>query len=300
MNANRPTLRVVFPDAAHLDEVRPLETAELGPASELNVVLAAWHTATDRLQKTHEILCAEVRRLTEELEVKNRELARKNRLEDLGQMASHVAHEVRNALAPVTLYLSHFRRKFRSDQESLRLLDKLEAGFTALEATVHDMLSFASDRAPSWGQFQLGDLITEVFETLDPQLAAHDISTEMDVPPQMIVWCDRDMLRRALLNLALNAVDVMPRGGALLVTAYEDAGGFEIEVADTGPGVREDLVPHIFEPFFTTKSDGAGLGLAIVYRVAEAHGGTARIKNCPEGGAAFTIRIPRKALEAAA
>ncbi len=78
--------------------------------AELQAVLAAWHSATDRLQQTHEALRREVRRLTDELEIKNRELARKNRLADLGQMASHVAHEVRNSLVPLTLYLSLLRR----------------------------------------------------------------------------------------------------------------------------------------------------------------------------------------------
>ncbi len=73
-------------------------------------MLEAWHEATDRLQQTHEVLQREVRRLSDELEVKNRELARKNRLADLGQMASHVAHEVRNSLVPFTLYLSLLRR----------------------------------------------------------------------------------------------------------------------------------------------------------------------------------------------
>ena len=74
-------------------------------------VLAAWHTATLRLERTHETLCGEVARLTKELEIKNRELARKNRLADLGQMASHVAHEVRNNLVPVSLYMSLLRRQ---------------------------------------------------------------------------------------------------------------------------------------------------------------------------------------------
>ena len=75
----------------------------------LAALLSAWQTATDRLQQTHQILREEVKRLTDELEIKNRELARKNRLADLGQMAAHVAHEVRNSLVPMTLYLSLLR-----------------------------------------------------------------------------------------------------------------------------------------------------------------------------------------------
>ena len=90
----------------------------------------------------------EVQELTDELEVKNRELARKNRLADLGQMASHVAHEVRNNLVPVTLYLSLLRRRIAGDAGSLDVLDKIAAGFTALDVMVNDLLHFTSDRDP--------------------------------------------------------------------------------------------------------------------------------------------------------
>ena len=91
---------------------------------DLETVLAAWHTATLRLERTHETLCGEVARLNNELEIKNRELARKNRLADLGQMASHVAHEVRNNLVPVSLYMSLLRRRLSEDSGSLDILAK--------------------------------------------------------------------------------------------------------------------------------------------------------------------------------
>src|SRR5215218_8956895 len=102
---------------------------------DLEAVLNAWHTATLRLERTHETLFAEVARLNNELEIKNRELARKNRLADLGQMASHVAHEVRNSLVPMKLYLSLLRRRIDTDKGAIDLLNKVMAGFTGLEAT---------------------------------------------------------------------------------------------------------------------------------------------------------------------
>jgi signal transduction histidine kinase len=92
----------------------------------------------------------------------------------------------------------------------------------------------------------------------------------------------------------------MPEGGQIVVTAWNGPAGLEVEVADSGPGVAPENCDRVFEPFFTTKSGGAGLGLAIVCRIAEAHGGRAWVRNCPEGGAAFTIRIPRPAKRAAA
>jgi signal transduction histidine kinase len=267
---------------------------------ELERVLEAWNSATERLQRTHETLREEVCRLTDELEIKNRELARENRLADLGRMASHVAHEVRNGLAPVTLYLSLLRRRLTHDAPALQIMDNLEAGFTALEATVNDLLSFTLDRDPVWRGFELGQLVQDVCAALAPQLAAQGIEVDLRIAAGTTVWADRDMLRRALLNLALNALDAMPEGGALTITARDGGDGLELEVADSGPGIDANALPHVFEPFFTTKSDGTGLGLAIVHRVAQAHTGDVRVVNCPDGGAAFTLCIPRRAMEAAA
>jgi signal transduction histidine kinase len=267
---------------------------------DLETVLAAWHTATLRLERTHETLCGEVARLTKELEIKNRELARKNRLADLGQMASHVAHEVRNNLVPVSLYVSLLRRRLSDDSGSLNILSKIEAGFTALEATVSDLLSFTAHRQPQWQTFLVGDLVNEVCESLEPQLDAQMIDIDIDVPPNTLLSGDREMIRRALLNLVLNAIDVMRDGGSLVITSYDGPRGFELEVADSGPGLSDEVKRRAFEPFYSTKQNGTGLGLAIVYHVAEAHGGSVTAMNCPEGGAAFTIKIPRRSMRAAA
>jgi signal transduction histidine kinase len=271
-----------------------------GSDIELQAVLAAWHAATDRLQQTHEALRREVRRLTDELEVKNRELARKNRLADLGQMASHVAHEVRNSLVPLTLYVSLLRRHLAGNAYAADVLDKIAAGFSAMEVLVSDLLQFTAHRDPQWQTFRLEPLVREVCEALAPQLAAQGIRAELDIPVTLAVRADRDMLRRATLNLILNALDVMPQGGELTVTGTASAYGIELEIADSGPGIEQSLGPRLFEPFFTTKRGGTGLGLAIVERIAAAHGGTVMARNCPQGGAAFTIRLPSRVLEAAA
>lgn len=270
------------------------------PASDLETVLAAWHSATVRLEQTHNALRNEVRRLSDELEIKNRELARKNRLADLGQMASHVAHEVRNSLVPVTLYLSLLRRRLSEDPGSLDVLDKVEEGLLALDATVNDLLSFSAQRDPCPVRLNLHELVEGVLAAVAPQLRAQQIDVTVDIPPGTAVLADRDMLRRAVLNLVLNALDAMPDGGELVITSWEGPRGIELEVADSGPGLDEQVRRRAFEPFFSTKPGGTGLGLAVVYRTAEAHGGDVHVLNCPEGGAAFTLRIPRRAMEAAA
>jgi signal transduction histidine kinase len=259
---------------------------------DMQTILSAWNDATDRLRRTHETLRDEVRRLTDELEIKNRELARKNRLADLGQMASHVAHEVRNSLVPMKLYLSLLSRRLSDDLGSQDIFEKISVGFVALEATVSDLLNFSAERDPQRRPVDVEALLNEVFETFAPQLEAQGIATHIDADPHAQLIADPDLLRRALVNLVLNALDVMPRGGELVMTACQTRRGLEIEVADSGPGITEGDLPRLFEPFFTTKGTGTGLGLAIVERIASAHGGIVYAANCPEGGAAFTLCLP--------
>lgn len=279
----------------------PIVAAENAEEPSLAAILEAWNDATLRLQQTHETLQGEVSRLTDELAKKDQELARQTRLADLGRMASHVAHEVRNSLVPVNLYLSLLRRRLSDDSGSLDVLAKVEAGFTALDATVNDLLSFTAHREPQWRSFILQDLIEEIIDSLAPQFEAQRIDVSLDVPPNTVVTADREMMRRAILNLVLNSVDAMPHGGEIVVTSYQRRGGLELEIADSGPGLPEDSKGKVFDPFFTTKATGTGLGLSIVNRIVEAHGGRVTAMNCPEGGAAFTIELPpRRAMGVAA
>jgi signal transduction histidine kinase len=288
---------------------KPLTATRIGPILvedifapgeevDLEAVLTAWHTVTLRLERTHETLCGEVARLTAELEIKNRELARKNRLADLGQMASHVAHEVRNNLVPVSLYMSLLRRRLSDDTASLTILAKIEAGFTALDATVNDLLSFTAHRQPQWQTFLVGDLVNEVCESLEPQMEAQMIDVDIDVPPNTLLTADREMFRRAILNLVLNAIDAMRGGGELVITSYDGPRGFELEVADSGPGLSDEQKRKAFEPFYSTKQNGTGLGLSIVKKIIEEHFGQLNLLDAPvfEGnehfGAEARILLP--------
>jgi signal transduction histidine kinase len=277
--------------------------SEFAPAADdmdLKALLDAWQSATDRLQHTHESLREEVMRLTDELEEKNRELARKNRLADLGSMAAHVAHEVRNSLVPMKLYLSLLRRRLDDDCGSVDIVDKVGSSLLALESTVGDLLTFTADREPTRRAVDVQALVSEITEGLVPQLGAQQIRCRLEIARGARLLVDPDMLRRAILNLVLNAIDAMPAGGELVITSWAGLQGFVLEVADSGSGLREEVRERLFEPFFTTKREGTGLGLAIVQRIAEAHGGKVRAMNCPEGGAAFTLSFPAVAQERAA
>ena len=165
---------------------------------------------------------------------------------------------------------------------------------------MNDLLQFTSDRQPLFRWFALKPLVEEVVDSVRPQLDAQGIDVMCDVPQGTQIPADRDMLRRALLNLVFNAMEVMSDGGSLDLSAYDNGSGVELEVADSGPGLNDHTRRHLFEPFFTTKAGGTGLGLTIVERIVEAHGGMIQAMNCPQGGAAFILVFPRKAMEAAA
>jgi signal transduction histidine kinase len=292
-------LRVISPDAA-VDSSEQLAGMPLAPEDiDLTALLSAWQTATDRLQQTHQALREEVMRLTDELEAKNRELARKNRLADLGSMAAHVAHEVRNSLVPMKLYLSLLHRRLENPGD-VEVIDKIGASLTSLESTVGDLLTFTADREPQRRAVDVRGLVHDIMHSLAPQFAAQNIRCRLEIAAQTPVALDPDMFRRAVLNLVLNAVDAMPSGGELVVTSWAGLQSYELEIADSGAGLPDEVAERLFEPFFTTKREGTGLGLAIVQRIAEAHGGAVRAMNCPEGGAAFTLCFPAIAQERAA
>ena len=143
-------------------------------------------------------------------------------------------------------------------------------------------------------------VVEEVCAQFAEQANAARVETTIDVPANSGVLADREMLTLAVTHLVSNALEAMPAGGRLVVTSYCGQGGLELEVADSGPGLSDDALGRAFDPFYTTKRDGAGLGLAKVRRVAMAHGGDVVATNCPEGGAAFTLRFPRRSQQSAA
>ncbi len=168
------------------------------------------------------------------------------------------------------------------------------------DPTVKGMAHFGSDRSPNLQQVNLRQAIDDVCESLAAELSAHAIETITDIPGQLCITADAHMLRSAILNLMLNALDAMPQGGRLVVTSYRGPNCVELEVADSGPGLSDEARRRAGEPFFTTKRNAPGLGLATVYRIVEFHGGNVVAMNCPEGGAAFTLRFPLRARQAAA
>jgi signal transduction histidine kinase len=152
-----------------------------------------------------------------------------------------------------------------------------------------------------WGIFPLRELVEEVCRPLASRLEAQAIQMDIDIPSNQTVTADHELFRRAVRNLVLNAVDAMPNGGLLMATSVVGPHAVELEIADTGAALSAEELQQAFELLPTAQRGGTGWGLAVVHRIAEVHGGCVTAANCPEGGVAFTLRIPRTvALEAAA
>jgi signal transduction histidine kinase len=256
-----------------------------------NELLGVWESAVARLQATQTALKEEVRRLREELAEKRRDLERKRQLAELGQMACHIAHEVRNGLVPTTLYSGLLERRLAHDPESLVLLAKLTGGMKQVDGIVRDLLAWSRELEIRPRRTNVCRWLHETLEPLAQQFAAHGIATDLSKVGDFDALFDADLLRRAVVNLALNAVDALPHGGTVSWSVASEGEELQIAIRDDGPGVPAEEQERLFQPFFTTRSHGTGLGLALVRKIAEAHGGEATYRDAPGGGAVFVLRI---------
>jgi two-component system sensor histidine kinase BaeS len=148
----------------------------------------------------------------------------------------------------------------------------------------------------------LEEVAAEVVDAMQAQAAAHGVAVSLQAEERLpAVPLDGALLERAIRNLVSNALEYTPAGGVVTVTVERDGGWLALRVHDTGHGIEADDLPRVWDRFFraersrsrsSTTSDGAGLGLAIVRGIAEAHGGTVRVQSAPGRGAVFTIQVP--------
>jgi len=146
---------------------------------------------------------------------------------------------------------------------------------------------------PHWRTFGLRDLVADICRSLGGQLSARTVEVLIDIPPQQMITADGDMIRQAVANLLVHAIDTMSDGGSLVVTSSANPSAVELEVADSGPGLPEEMQHQTSGELFRTSTGMIDFGLAVVCRIAQLHGGKVTAVNCPEGGAAFTLSIPK-------
>jgi PAS domain S-box-containing protein len=217
-------------------------------------------------------------------------------LAQVGQMAAVVAHEVRNPLAGIKGVMQVLIGRRAPGDADVPVMNDIVARIDSLSELVNDLMVFARPRAPRPVELRLQPLVTEAITMVrrDPAGAHVQIHVEgTDVP----IVADAELMRAALLNLLLNAVQAVGERGTIHVRTRIGPDNAVVEIRDNGPGIPAALRERVLEPFFTTKARGGGLGLPIAKRSAELHGGSLTL-TCPEGGgtlATLTLPLPAAA-----
>jgi signal transduction histidine kinase len=253
-----------------------------GDIGEIARLMETFNQATEKLARSYQTIVG----LQREIAEKDRRLAHKTRLEDLGRMTAGLAHEIRNPLAGIRLYGSMLRRDLEGDPPKARTLDRVLSAVSGLERTVEDMLAYGRDLEPHRVPAPLGSLAEEALDLARAALEEKSIRVEKDLDGAA-AEVDPEMLRRVFLNVVLNAAQAMGPGGTLEVRGR----GRSVSFRDTGPGIAPEVLEKLFTPFVTSKAKGTGLGLALAHKIVEAHGGTIEARNNPDRGATFTIRL---------
>jgi len=238
-------------------------------------------------------LANRIEQVVEQLQQRERDVRRAERLAAIGQLAAGMAHEIRNPLTSVQLLVQTARRDPDAGALTDTDLSLIDGELARIEQTLRTFLDYA--RPPKLERVTC-DLVTiteSAVQLVRGRAQQQAVEMRIQMPPDPIqLNADPAQLRQVVVNLLLNALDEMPMGGTLDLTAVRGGAEVTLSVNDTGNGIPAEIAPRLFEPFATNKETGVGLGLVVSKRIVEDHGGTLRGFNRPGGGATFQIHLP--------
>jgi two-component system, NtrC family, sensor histidine kinase PilS len=218
-----------------------------------------------------------------------------DRLATLGRMAANIAHEIRNPLASLSGAVEVLAAGGQAGETRDRLAQIVLKETARLNGIIRDFLEYARPVPLNRAPVNVAEIADEVLMLIEHRAGPGTLKIVREFPPTLLWSVDRQQLRQAVWNLCVNALQAMPDGGELRVSMTAAAARLIVRVADTGEGIPGGDLVHIFEPFFSTKPGGSGLGLALVYRVVQDHGGEVDVQSRPGVGTAFTLTLPADA-----
>jgi len=225
----------------------------------------------------------------------NTQLQVSERLAALGRITAGVAHEVKNPLNSMRLWLENLKESLppEPDSGSQQAVQVLDKEIDRLDAVVKRFLDFTRPMDVRLEATQIADVLKEVIEIAKPQLQKSKIQVAQLIPIDVPeVYVDRALLKQAVLNLVLNAVEAMPSGGQLRLMLSRRGEMAEITVGDTGKGIPVENRQKIFQLFFTTRPGGSGIGLASTFRIVQLHNGSIDFTSEVGRGTTFRIELP--------
>ncbi|HBA86571.1 MAG TPA: histidine kinase [Geobacter sp.] len=279
-------------------------TDEVGDLAEaFNLMTRALSRQETEIGILHRALEQKVEERTAQLSDKNRlllqtraDLARAEKLADLGIVAAGVAHEINTPLAIIRGNTEVLEMCLPPDHPNHEEVEIISLQTERMAKIVGNLLTFARQKSLNQRQFQVNEILDDILSQIRHQVAMEAIQVKWeyaaDLPPTR---GDADQLRQVFGNIILNAVQAMlPEGGTLRLTTrrHGPGNGCIVEVADTGKGIPADDLEKIFTPFFTTKDNGTGLGLSVSYGIVKDHGGEIQATSTPGAGTSFQIMLP--------
>lgn len=238
---------------------------------------------------------------------KNEEL-RNRRLESLASLtnlAATVAHEIKNPLGSISIYVQLLRKSLAripdgTPEELVQYLDIIDEEIERLNRIVVDFLFAVRPLKFEFTSLDLNLIIQSLAAFMSEELSHASVTLILDLAQSLPhIQGDDRFLRQMLINLIQNSLAAMPSGGTITIATSQTDDVITLAVSDTGAGIPADVIDRIFEPYFTTKADGTGLGLAMVYKVVKEHGGDIYVQSEVGKGTCFRITLPavRKALK---
>jgi two-component system sensor histidine kinase PilS (NtrC family) len=216
-----------------------------------------------------------------------------DRLATVGRLSANIAHEIRNPLASVSGAIEALARELPPDPTQSRLVEIVLRESERLNRLITDFLDYARPAPLTLVELDMARLLEEVLLLLEHRRLPDGLKVVNEAVGPLPLRGDPQLLRQVLWNLCLNAVQAMPNGGELRLSArWEDGDRIRLWVADTGFGIAEGDLPHVFEPFYSTKPEGTGLGLASVYRIVQDHGGQIEVRSRVGEGTVMTLTLP--------
>ncbi|KPJ61927.1 MAG: hypothetical protein AMJ42_00580 [Deltaproteobacteria bacterium DG_8] len=275
--------------------------------NEIGTLSASLSRMADRLRKDREQIAQYIQFLEEsnsQLKKAQDEVLRSEKLASLGKLAAGIAHEIGNPIGIILGYIGVLRHTMNQQEGNRDTLKRIENEIMRIDKIIRELLHFSHPGKVSLHPIQINPLIEEASSLISHQKAFHSIKLELDLKENLpLILADEQQFQQVMINLFINAMDAMPNGGKLTITAeqYSNAkdisttpsntSGVKIIVRDTGKGIKREHLNRIFDPFFTTKEPGkgTGLGLSVCLRIIESFRGTISVESSPEKGTTFTI-----------
>lgn len=233
-----------------------------------------------------------------EREALEKRLNEAEHLSRVGQLASGIAHEIRNPLNYISLAIDHLKTEMLPEcherrDELEQLVEKIKEEVRRTNYMVVNFMNYGRPLKLRRTLIHYEDVLEKVLPVLQERLTEQQITVEQKISKDMpLLWVDQELLRNCILNFVNNAAQAMPDGGVITLGASLEAEQIRLTFEDQGKGIAEEDIDKIFKPYFTTKDVGIGLGLAITERIIKEHGGTIRVESTLGKGTTFIVMFP--------